>query len=94
MRAQAEGNYSNFFMDNGKTWLASRTLKKFVPKLEPYGFVRIHRSHLVNMDFIRKFWKAKSHQIELKDGMILSLSDGRREKFMKCFSEQFGLDEF
>jgi len=94
VRAQAEGNYSNFFMDNGKTWLASRTLKEFVPKLEPHGFVRIHRSHLVNMAFIRKLWKAKSHQIELKDGTILSLSNRRREEFMKRFSDQFGLDEF
>ncbi|MCI4666538.1 MAG: LytTR family transcriptional regulator, partial [Bacteroidia bacterium] len=93
VRCQAESNYSIFYMANGKNWVVSKTLKEFVQKLEPYGFVRTHRSHLINMDYILKFRKAKSHQIELKDGTVLTLSAGRREEFMRKFAEKFGMDD-
>lgn len=93
IRCQAESNYSTIYMSSGKTWIVSKTLKEFVQKLEPFGFVRTHRSHLINMDYILKFRKTKSHQIELKDGTVLTLSAGRRDEFMKKFADKFGLDD-
>ena len=56
---QADDNYSRIFTIN-KNHLISSTLKKVDDKLPKTNFVRIHRSYIVNVNFIDK----------LKDGYL------------------------
>ena len=48
---EASDNYSFIYTDKGK-YLISHTLKSIEDKLLPFGFRRIHRSHLINFDKI------------------------------------------
>lgn len=45
---QSEVNYTRIFLGEGKTYLASRTLKHFNGILNGPEFIRIHKSFLVN----------------------------------------------
>jgi two-component system LytT family response regulator len=50
-----DDNYSIFHLQNQtKGLISSRTLKYFEQQLGSFGFVRIHKSHLVNMVFVDK----------------------------------------
>lgn len=49
--------------------MASRTLKDFAGQLIPFGFMRVHLSHLVNM--------ARLHVYLHRDGGTLVLQDGQ-----------------
>ena len=51
-RVQAEGNYINIYFKDGRRFLVAKTLKKFEKTVSTSGFVRIHKSHLVNLDLI------------------------------------------
>ncbi|HEY3386104.1 MAG TPA: LytTR family DNA-binding domain-containing protein [Saprospiraceae bacterium] len=52
VRLEACDNYTRVFLANQKKILASKVLKEFAQKLEPMGFLRTHRSHLVNTRYI------------------------------------------
>jgi two-component system, LytTR family, response regulator len=65
IRLEGEGNYTKFFFANKSSLLTTYTLKNYEDILINYGFIRIHKSHLVN----------KAHVINyLMDGM-LTMSD-------------------
>ena len=50
---QAEGNCVSLER-NGSSYLLRETISAVAEKLEPHGFIRIHRSILVNMSFVEE----------------------------------------
>ncbi|HTF81788.1 MAG TPA: LytTR family DNA-binding domain-containing protein [Cytophagales bacterium] len=86
IRCQANDNFTEFFFNNGKKELVCRTLKFYEDTLTDYGFIRIHKSHLVNSQYIKRYVKGKNGTIIMTDGSELELSQQRREQFL----EQFG----
>jgi two-component system, LytTR family, response regulator len=54
VRLEAKSNYTKIFFSNQLPILLARVLKDFEPSLLPFGFVRTHRSHLVNKNRIVK----------------------------------------
>ena len=54
IRCEAESNYTIFHFDNKKKWVSSKTLKEYDEILCDRGFVRVHKSHLVNKLFVTK----------------------------------------
>lgn len=73
VRCEAYKNYTTIYLQNEKSILASRTLKEF-EKILPYPiFLRIHQSHLINSNFIKRIEKMES-RICLTDHTILPIS--------------------
>ena len=56
---EASDNFTKFIMDDGQKFMICRTLKHYQEILEPLGFLRIHKSYLINMEHIRKYVKGK-----------------------------------
>jgi two-component system, LytTR family, response regulator len=54
IRLEAKSNYTKIFFSNQLPMLLARVLKDFEPSLLPFGFIRTHRSHLVNKNRIVK----------------------------------------
>jgi two-component system, LytTR family, response regulator len=52
VRLEASSNYTNIFFTNNTRMISAKVLKEFVKMLEPFGFIRTHRSHLVNRKHI------------------------------------------
>lgn len=48
----AAGPYSEIFMDDGSKWMMLRSVKEWQIRLPQAQFARIHRSTIVNLDFI------------------------------------------
>jgi two-component system, LytTR family, response regulator len=48
----AAGPYSEIFTDDGNKWMLLRSMKEWQRRLPAAQFVRIHRSTLVNLDFV------------------------------------------
>lgn len=71
-RCEAVGNYTKFFLKDKKPLLTSHTLKEYDELLQGQNFLRVHRAHLVNIDFISSF--SKDHEIKMKDGSVVPVS--------------------
>jgi two-component system LytT family response regulator len=61
------GNYAALFLDNREKLVVRKTLKKWAAILPPSLFTRIHRSTIVNIDFIERiaYEKDGSGQVHL-----------------------------
>lgn len=84
IHCQADGNYTTFHLGNGEKLLTSKTLKEYDELLTPYGFLRVHQSHLINLDEVKSFIKTDGGYIQMKDGASISISRQRREMVMKA----------
>ena len=74
-RIEAMGNYAQIY--SGKANYDIReTLASLEKKLDPEQFVRIHRSMIINLDYVAEVqtWFRGGHQVVLKDGTEVRLS--------------------
>lgn len=75
---EVKQHYTTIFVQSGctkraiKSWEIHTSLSKFEKQLEPCGFLRIHRSYLVNMKYIQKF---NIHAVQLYNGTVLRVSE-------------------
>lgn len=82
VRLEGSGNYTNFFLKDGTKMLVSRTLKEYEMLLDGQAFVRVHKSCIVNLGFVRKFFVKKEGELELTDGQQVKISRRRAQMFM------------
>ncbi|MGF7215036.1 two-component system LytT family response regulator [Spirosoma lacussanchae] len=82
VRLEGSGNYTNFFLKDGTKMLVSRTLKEYETLLDGQAFVRVHKSCIVNLGFVRKFFVKKEGELELIDGQQVKISRRRAQMFM------------
>lgn len=87
VRCEAESNYTTFFLKSGEKLIVSRTLKEYEDLLTPYNFLRVHQSHLINMEEIKSFMKADGGYIRMKDGSLVSISRQRRNYVMEILKQ-------
>jgi two-component system LytT family response regulator len=60
VRIEAADNYSVFYLLNGKKYTLSKTLKYYEELLAEFGFLRSHKSHLINLAQIVKYKKGEN----------------------------------
>ena len=87
VRLEGSGNYTNFFLKDGTKMLVSRTLKEYETLLDGQSFVRVHKSCIVNLGFVRKFFVKKEGELELTDGQQVKISRRRAQMFMDRIRE-------
>ena len=85
IRCEGSRNYTFLYMKTGKKLTATKTLMEFENLLAGHGFIRIHRSHLINLGHITKYTKGKNSEIELSDGIVIPIARERRPEFLKYF---------
>lgn len=88
VRLEGCGNYTNFFLKDGTKMLVSRTLKEYETLLDSQAFVRVHKSCIVNLSFVRKFYVKKEGELELTDGQQVKISRRRAQMFMDKMQER------
>lgn len=87
VRLEGSGNYTNFFLKDGTKMLVSRTLKEYEILLDGQAFVRVHKSCIVNLGFVRRFFVKKEGELELTDGQQVKISRRRAQMFIERIRE-------
>ncbi|UTW63116.1 response regulator transcription factor [bacterium SCSIO 12741] len=77
-RIEGSGSYSTFYLTDGSTKVVSKRIKVFVDELEQAGFFRPHQSHLVNLNYVRKFSRSDGGYLTLENGDHVPVSHGMR----------------
>jgi two-component system LytT family response regulator len=87
--AEAADNYVELHA-GGLTHLMRETLSRLEARLSGAGFVRVHRSTLVNVRRIRELrpLAGGDHQIVLRDGTLLVLSRTHRESLRRLLGKR------
>ncbi len=82
VRCEADRNYTMFFMDNGEKILISNTLKEYEKILPDRSFIRVHNSHLVNIEKIKKYEKLTSGCLIMSDNSLVPVSVRKKDTLM------------
>ena len=80
---EAQSNYTVIYFSNQHKITASRTLKDFEELLPQDIFFRPHHSHLINLNYIKRYIKGDGGQIELQNGTYVDVSRRKKEEFLK-----------
>jgi two-component system LytT family response regulator len=78
VRCEGDDNYSRFYFRTGKPFLVSKTLKEYDELLNDHGFLRVHKSHLVNKSCVVRY--DREGYLWLSDGSSVPVSRRNREK--------------
>jgi len=62
--------------------LICRTLKHYEQILTPLGFLRIHKSHLINLESIRKYIKGKGGFVLMSNDAELPVSPTKKAELL------------
>ncbi len=82
IRCQADLGRTQFFLANNENILVANPLKFYDEMLSPYGFFRVHNSHLINLQQIYRFDKAGKNFLVMKDKSIAPVSSSRKEELL------------
>jgi two-component system LytT family response regulator len=82
IRLQSQSNYTTFYLTQNRKFLISKTLKEYDEMLCDQGFVRVHQSHLVNIDHVVQYQKADGGYLILSDGSNIPLSKNYKDNFL------------
>ncbi len=87
-RIETYGNYCFVFLAGGDRLLVSKNLKEFEDMLPEPLFFRVHQSHIVNTQLVKKVIKEDGEQIIMTDGMKIPISRRRKEDFMHIIAQR------
>ncbi|WP_046243786.1 LytR/AlgR family response regulator transcription factor [Hymenobacter terrenus] len=85
VRCEADDNYTRFVLTGQPNLLVSRTLKEYEELLSDRGFLRIHQSHLINADHVKRYIKGSGGYVQLSDDSIIEVSRRKKDELMKRF---------
>lgn len=82
---EAADNFTKFYFDESPPLMICRTLKYFEDVLQPHGFVRIHRSHVINPSFVVRYSKGKGGYVTMKNNQELEVSANKKQELLSLF---------
>ncbi|SEG40608.1 LytR/AlgR family response regulator transcription factor [Sphingobacterium lactis] len=79
VRCQADNNYTEVYLIDGRKVILSKTLKDFEEMLAGFGFLRCHHSHLVNIKYIQGIQGPGFNKILLNNDVLIPISRMKKE---------------
>lgn len=86
VRCASDGNYATVFFEDKSKLLVAKTLKDLELLLAPWNFERIHKSHLVNLDHLRRYHNRFSGEVEMSDGAVLPVAQRKKAQLLDLLS--------
>ncbi len=80
VRIEASSNYSRIYFSDGTILVTAKLLRWFEEQLKPGNFTRLHRSHLVNTNYL-SMHQVAGNTITLHDGHSIPVSRRRKKQF-------------
>ena len=84
IHCQAETSYTHIFTEHQK-FMVSKGIKFYEDLLKDANFFRIHNSHLVNINHVKKYTKGKGGYVTMSNNSTIEVSTRKKEEFLKLF---------
>ena len=84
----SEGNYTTVFTNNNERHIVVKTLKEFEELLPSSFFYRTHQSHLINLNFVKKYMRNDGGYLLMTNGNQVSISRRRKEVVLQLLIDR------
>ncbi len=85
IRCEASGSYTIIYSDGPLKTMASKSIKEYEDMLPPGIFCRIHNSHIINLNRIKKYHKGRGGYVVMDDGTSIEVASRRKDDFLAKF---------
>lgn len=85
---KADSNYCTIVCSDGKNIILSKTLKFVEELLNNSIFQRVHKSYLVNLNYISKFQKVNELSLKLTNGETIPVSIRQKQNLINAISQE------
>ncbi|MGL1886236.1 MAG: LytTR family DNA-binding domain-containing protein [Reichenbachiella sp.] len=86
VRCESDGNYTNFYLVDGRKLTISKTLKEYDSMFKRSFFFRAHQSHLINLHHFDRMVKKDGGIVYMKDGSELPVAVRKKDALMTALS--------
>ncbi|GAL61773.1 MULTISPECIES: LytR/AlgR family response regulator transcription factor [Algibacter] len=83
IRCESDSNNTIFHLQDKRKVFVTKTLKYFADMLKSYSFIRIHQSHLVNLDYVSEYIKSDGGYLMLKNGENVPVSVRKKTEIIE-----------
>lgn len=90
VRCEADNNNTIFYLKDSPKVFVTKTLKYFADMLSSYEFLRVHQSHLVNIQFISAFIKTDGGYLLLKNKETVPVSVRKKVQVIEILDRMHG----
>ena len=80
---EADSAYTNFHFLDRPIICASKTIHEYETLLEDSNFLRIHKSYLVNLDYITEYLRGEGGSVVLTNGREIEVSRRKKEVLLQ-----------
>jgi len=85
IRCESSVNYTRFILDGTPDILVTKTLKEYDELLCNQNFIRIHKSHLVNLHYIKKY--LKEGWVVMADNSKIEVSRRKKDTLLEILKQ-------
>jgi len=83
MYCKSDKGYTTFYFQDGSSVMVSKVLKEYESVMPAQTFLRCHQSYLVNINFIKKYYREGI--LQMKDGAEIPVSDRKKAELLNYF---------
>lgn len=83
VRCESDNTYTTFFLVDKRKIVVSKTLKDCEQLLIDYHFVRVHNSHVINIDYVSEYVRGEGGVARMTDGSEVDVSRRRKDEFLR-----------
>ena len=87
--AESSGNYTNLHFANKKTVCTSKPMHEYESLLEDAGFVRIHKSILVNLLHVKEYLRGEGGSVILSNGHEVEVARRKKDLLISKMKEYY-----
>jgi len=87
--AESSGNYTNIYFANQKMVCTSKPMHEYEVLLEDAGFVRIHKSILVNLLHVKEYLRGEGGSVILSNGNEVEVARRKKDLLIAKMKEYY-----
>lgn len=82
---EADDNYTKIIMNDGQSFLITKTMRDIQEVLEEREFLRVHRQYIINLNLIKKYVKGEGNYVVMNNDKSIPIARNQKDKLIERF---------
>jgi two-component system LytT family response regulator len=82
LRMEADSNYTHIYLTDKQKLTSSKTLKDYEQMLMGQKFFRVHKTHIINLGYVKKYIKGEGGYVVMADGKSVEVSRQKKTELL------------
>ncbi len=87
LRIEADGRYAHIYTINNEKYTSVKPLGDYAYLQDDFTFFRAHRSHLINLKYVKTLVTSSGGYIIMEDDSQVSISRNLKNEFLKAMEK-------